>query len=631
MTRVGKKTIEMAAEERPWQERNLEVMSLGFAWIGALVGEAGGKGAADAEKAYQDARAGLRENQSPAAMDRLSALFRLSPFDEDLLLLALHAHLSARPKRVTPHVTQSTLALCGSESLAKSWDRLAPTAPLRRFQLIDCAERPVSAETSIVIDERIARYLMGDDVVDQRVAALVSQVDGGPCPKRHHPGIEKLAGRLASSPRPLAMIIGRRDSGRRAAAAALASSFGMTIAEVRARILDAASDLLPVLAREAALSGFALLIDIDQAEGKRLFEERLAQFDGFVIAIAEVRHEFAFSISALRLEPLDADDRVQLWQETLRPHTAEVHKSIEAIAQQFKFGPRAIAAAAADGGDLWQACRERASRELDELADRISPRYGWDDIVLPRDVIHDLKAAAAQVRHSALVYGAHGFARKHVRGRGTSVLLSGPSGTGKTMAAEVIANDLRLDLFRIDLSRVVSKYIGETEKNLRAVFDAAESSGAVLLFDEADALFGKRSEVKDSHDRYANIEVSYLLQRMECYSGLAILATNMKSHIDAAFMRRLRYLIDIPFPDAAARLLIWQKAFPAEMPCAALDFDALARLDIAGGNITVIAINAAFLAAADGVPLEMSHIARAARAEYRKLDREFRLNWLGVS
>jgi SpoVK/Ycf46/Vps4 family AAA+-type ATPase len=194
-----------------------------------------------------------------------------------------------------------------------------------------------------------------------------------------------------------------------------------------------------------------------------------------------------------------------------------------------------------------------------------------------------------------------------------------------------VAKDLNLDLYRIDLSRVVSKYIGETEKNLRAVFDAAEASGAVLMFDEADALFGKRSEVKDSHDRYANIEVSYLLQRMESYGGLALLATNMKSHLDPAFLRRLRYVIDVPFPDAAARRLIWQKAFPAEMPCAPLDIDALARLDIAGGNIAVIAINAAFLAAADGAPLEMRHIARAARSEYRKLDRELRLNWIGVT
>jgi SpoVK/Ycf46/Vps4 family AAA+-type ATPase len=195
------------------------------------------------------------------------------------------------------------------------------------------------------------------------------------------------------------------------------------------------------------------------------------------------------------------------------------------------------------------------------------------------------------------------------------------------MAAEVIAHSLDLDLYRIDLSGVVSKYIGETEKNLKAVFDAADQSGAVLFFDEADALFGKRSEIKDSHDRYANIEISYLLQRMESYGGLSILATNMKGHLDSAFLRRLRFALDIPFPDAALRQQIWARSFPNELPKESLDFAGLARLEIAGGNISVIAINSAFLAAAEGVPLAMRHIARAARAEYRKLDKEFRIPW----
>jgi SpoVK/Ycf46/Vps4 family AAA+-type ATPase len=332
-----------------------------------------------------------------------------------------------------------------------------------------------------------------------------------------------------------------------------------------------------------------------------------------------------------RLEPLEPEDRIQLWQDALGPKATGLRDDIAAVAMQFKFGPRTIASAAQEGVDLWQAARERASREIDTLADRLAPHYTWDDIVLPDHVIHDLRAAAAQVRHQTLVYGDYGFARKYPRGRGISMLLSGPSGTGKTMAAEVIANDLGLDLYHIDLSRVVSKYIGETEKNLRAVFEAAEASGVVLLFDEADALFGKRSEVKDSHDRYANIEVSYLLQRMESYTGLAILATNMKSHLDAAFLRRLRYVVDVPFPDATARRLIWQKSIPAEMPCAGLDFDALARLDIPGGNIAVIVVNAAFLAAEDGQPLNMRHLAQASRAEYRKLDRELRLNWPGMA
>jgi SpoVK/Ycf46/Vps4 family AAA+-type ATPase len=262
------------------------------------------------------------------------------------------------------------------------------------------------------------------------------------------------------------------------------------------------------------------------------------------------------------------------------------------------------------------------SLQPDTPAERLVPRYTWDDIVLPDDVVRDLRAAAAQVRHQARVYGDYGFARRYPRGRGISLLLAGPSGTGKAMAAEVIAGDLGLDLLRIDLARVVSKYIGETEKNLAAVFAAAEATGAVLLFDEADALFGLRSDVKDSHDRYANIEASYLLQRLETYDGLAILAVSTRSHLDPALLRGLRYVVDVPFPDAAARRLIWQKAIPAEMPCASLDFDALSRLDIAGGNIAVIVLNAAFLAAQDGRPLDMRHLAQATRAEYRKLNRE---------
>jgi SpoVK/Ycf46/Vps4 family AAA+-type ATPase len=207
------------------------------------------------------------------------------------------------------------------------------------------------------------------------------------------------------------------------------------------------------------------------------------------------------------------------------------------------------------------------------------------------------------------------------RGFGISALFAGETGTGKTMAAEVIANDLRLNLYRIDLSAVVSKYIGETEKNLRRLFDAAEDGGAILFFDEADALFGKRSEVKDSHDRYANIEINYLLQRMEAYSGLAILATNVKSALDQAFMRRLRFVVNFPFPSVAERKGIWQKVFPPQAPVKDLDADRLARLNLTGGNIACVALNAAFNAAQAGVPVTMPLILEAARTELRKLGR----------
>jgi SpoVK/Ycf46/Vps4 family AAA+-type ATPase len=233
------------------------------------------------------------------------------------------------------------------------------------------------------------------------------------------------------------------------------------------------------------------------------------------------------------------------------------------------------------------------------------------------------------VRYRARVCDEWGFAEKSNRGLGLSGLFAGPSGTGKTLAAEVLANELELDLFRIDLSTVVSKYIGETEKNLRRVFDAAEEGGAILLFDEADALFGKRSEVKDSHDRYANVEISYLLQRMEAYRGLAILATNMKEALDPAFLRRLRFVVLFPFPDQAQRAEIWRRIFPAKTPTDSLDIDGLARLSISGGNIRNIALNAAFAAAGSEEPVRMPHLLGAVRLEYEKLEKPLTHTELG--
>jgi SpoVK/Ycf46/Vps4 family AAA+-type ATPase len=307
------------------------------------------------------------------------------------------------------------------------------------------------------------------------------------------------------------------------------------------------------------------------------------------------------------------------------------------VAQQFHFGPadleRVVAAARhrarlrgagdepLDDADLWQSCRLRAGRSLENLAQPITPCYDWADIVLPDDVQRQLWEIAQQVAQRHRVYENWGFGAKLSRGRGISALFAGPSGTGKTMAAEILARHLALDLYRIDLAGVVSKYIGETEKNLRRVFDAAEESGAVLFFDEADALFGKRSEVKDSHDRYANIEIDYLLQRMEDYRGLAILATNRKSQLDQAFLRRLRFLVDFPAPDTGLRLRIWQRVFPPGVQLDGLDYGLLARLDIPGGNIRNIAVNAAFLAVAAGCPVGMEQMMHAARREYAKIDK----------
>jgi SpoVK/Ycf46/Vps4 family AAA+-type ATPase len=279
------------------------------------------------------------------------------------------------------------------------------------------------------------------------------------------------------------------------------------------------------------------------------------------------------------------------------------------------------AATGVDGPTLWRACRRLAGAEMEDLAQRIVPVAGWEDIVLPPQVAARLREIAAQVEQRARVYGEWGFGPRLNRGRGIAALFAGPSGTGKTMAAEVLARHLGLDLYRIDLAGVVSKYIGETERNLRRVFDAAEAGGALLFFDEADALFGRRTEVKDSHDRYANVEIDYLLQRMEEYRGLAILASNRKSALDRAFLRRLRFVVELPFPDAAARRRIWRLAFPPQTPLARLDWDALSRLELAGGNIRNVSLNAAFRAADAGDAVSMSHLAAAVRAEYAKCEK----------
>jgi len=270
---------------------------------------------------------------------------------------------------------------------------------------------------------------------------------------------------------------------------------------------------------------------------------------------------------------------------------------------------------------VWKACCVATRPQVDDLIQRIEPVAGWEDIVLPQEQLEILKELAAQVKQRSRVYGEWGFAAVSSRGLGISALFTGDSGTGKTMASEVLANELQLDLYRVDLSQVVNKYIGETEKNLKRIFDAAEDGGAILLFDEADALFGKRSEVKDSHDRYGNIEVSYLLQRMEAYRGLAILTTNLKSALDKAFYRRIRFIVQFPFPDAQLRASIWKKVFPAGTPTRGLDAGKLSRLNIPGGNIRNIALNAAFIAAHEGGAVEMSHISRAVRGEYNKLEK----------
>ncbi len=288
-------------------------------------------------------------------------------------------------------------------------------------------------------------------------------------------------------------------------------------------------------------------------------------------------------------------------------------------------GARTQPSPAAVTEELYRACRSQSSTKLGELAQKVTPLYTWDDIVLSKDTLRHLREICLHVRHRRRVFTDWNFDKRISMGKGTSALFSGPSGTGKTMAAEIIANDLGLDLYKIDLSTVVSKYIGETEKNLSRIFQEAESSNAILFFDEADAIFGKRSEVKDAHDRYANIEINYLLQKMEEYEGIVIMATNFQKNIDEAFTRRLRFIVEIPLPDRNYRARIWRNIFPAETPCAEdIAFDFLAgKFEISGGNIKNIALNAAFLAAENSGVVSMKHIIRATRREFQKMGRMF--------
>jgi hypothetical protein len=384
--------------------------------------------------------------------------------------------------------------------------------------------------------------------------------------------------------------------------------------------------------REAILGRAAIVIEVDDADDGQTRRRAASLLDALSwgsIASARDRLRVSRPVAQIEVARPGPPEQRRLWQAALGHRAEALNGSLDRLVGHFDLGADAITTAAAQfdpelpdiPGQLWDACRAQARPDLDELAQRMVPRAEWEDLVIAADQLETLREIAMHVRERTHVYENWGFARKSSRGLGVSALFEGASGTGKTMAAEVLANQLRLDLYRIDLSQVVSKYIGETEKNLRRVFDAAEAGGAILLFDEADALFGKRTEVKDSHDRYANIEVSYLLARMESYRGLAILTTNAKDAIDGAFTRRIRFVVRFAFPDASERAEIWRRAFPRETPTEALDPAALAGVSLTGGSISNVALGAAFLAADEGDSVRMRHVGRAAMSERAKLER----------
>jgi ATP-dependent 26S proteasome regulatory subunit len=573
------------------------------------------------------------EISPPPALETLCKLFGLSPFDRAVLLMCAGMELDSKFAGICAKANGDARRDYPTFSLALGalpdahWSAVTPNAPLRRWRLIELQRGSDLTESRLRIDERVLNFLTGVTHLDERLAGVVEPL---PPPTDLVDSQRAIAEQIAAVLRnpagaglPMIQLCGNDAGAKRAVAAAVSAAVGLNLHALPAEVLPndtrELESLIRLWEREAALAASALLIECDEVENQFAPVRFIERVSGVLFVGSRerlrLRHRAAVSFDVTKPT---TEEQQALWK------NAGVNGQVEALATQFDLSAASIRAAAAQSNspeELWTACRAQARPRLDNLAQRIDPRATWNEIVLPAPQLAMLREIAVHVRQRAKVYETWGFAQKCARGLGISALFAGASGTGKTLAAEVLANELRLDLYRIDLSQVVSKYIGETEKNLRRVFDAAEEGGAILLFDEADALFGKRSEVKDSHDRYANIEVSYLLQRMEAYRGLAILTTNMKDALDPAFLRRIRFVVQFPFPDAAERIEIWRRMFPAETPVDGLNMTKLSKLHVAGGNIRNIALNAAFLAADMNEPVRMNHVLRAARTEYTKIEK----------
>ncbi len=595
--------------------------------------------------------------EPPPATLLLSRLLGLSAFERDILLLcaALELDLTIADLCVhlRPRQPYPTFALALNLFDASHWDALAPDRPLRYWQLLEIhqpAGQPLTT-SALQVDERIVYYLKGYNRLDDRLAPLLLPLAVSVSEKTLPPSQEAIVDRLRrslqqadpTSPLPLVQLVGSDAASQQLMAQQVATSLGLRLYRLPVELLPAQTRELDILARlwqrESLLLPLALYLDTHELDASSPAGQAsplarfLAHSNGlyFLGTREGLRHLGKPTLTQAVAKPTPTEQQ-QVWEQAIGDLAPE---SPTRLATQFNLNEPEIGEIARQcreewesGGAgesfhdcLWCACLAHTLPRLEGLAQPLDPRVTWADIVLPAAELDLLHQLADQVETRSQVYDQWGFRRRMNRGLGISTLFAGDSGTGKTMAAEVLANALQLNLYRIDLSAVVSKYIGETEKNLRRLFDAAEDGGAVLFFDEADALFGKRSEVRDSHDRYANIEINYLLQRMEAYRGLAILATNRKGALDAAFLRRLRFIINFPFPGVPERRAIWERVFPPETPTADLDLPRLARLTLTGGSIHNIALNAAFLAAKAGEPVTMKRLLSAARTELQKLDR----------
>ena len=628
------------------------------------------------ERATRDLRSRTARTLATGRGLRLAALadrLDLGRGDLDALVLALAPAIDRKYGRVygylndDPVRTRPTVGLAADLAGGDPSTRLAPFgpgSPLVEWGLLRVGGDPDTplAQRPLSVPDRLVDHLLGGDdlppgsegwlFVDRPTTAI----EDLPVPGTVSSSVERLIERVRRADRadrvrqPLAVLDGPYGTARGDAVAAVAAATDRPLL-----VVDCSRGLpderLRTVRLEGLLRGAVVhlrgpddAIDADGVSGSSDGEddrlrELLSALDGlpgpvFVSvngplparALAAVTDHAAVSISF----PRPAFERRRAyWSGLDLPADADP----SALASTFRLPPGAVDDAMATARRLARSAGEPLSAEhvyagaraqtgdaLGRLAERIEPRYEWDDIVLPGDAMAHLREAAAHLRHGGTVYDNWGFADRFAAGTGLTALFAGPSGTGKTMAAEVIANDAGLELYRVDLSTVVDKYVGETEKNLGRVFDAAADADAVLLFDEADALFGSRSAVSDAHDRYANVEVNYLLQRIEAHDGPVVLTTNLKGNVDEAFLRRITVGIDFPRPDREARAAIWRLIFPAETPVADLDIDYLAGFELTGGNVENVARAAAFLAAddpdADGV--EMEHVVRAVRRELQK-------------
>jgi SpoVK/Ycf46/Vps4 family AAA+-type ATPase len=619
------------------------------------------------------------------ALPELALLFDLSPFEVQTLVICLAPELHRKYDKVfvylqddiarkKPSIDLVLNLLC--EADAERWKArgiFSLHAPLLRSGILQVVDDHTSPSASsdlarfLTVDPRILDYLLGNTGIDKRLAdsaqlflSPVSMDDVLLDTAVKNRILNIVLGHLdPAKPRGKKLVLhlyGPRGVGKRDLALGICRKLGCFLLYLDIELVMAkeaeAGTLLRLAFREGVLQQAVIYIDhIDALASSndtrskallKLLARMIAEYGWLTVLAgekpwpAEGMFETAVFLST-HLDVPAPELRQIAWEKVLQRMGLQHSRSWAAeMAAQFRLTPGQILDAAqyadyhyqiGEGkksitlNHLYAAGRSQSNQKLTELAAKIEPAYGWNDIVLAEEKIIHLKEICSQVKHYHRVFGEWGFGKKISHGKGLSVLFSGTPGTGKTMTAQVMARELQLDLYKIDLSGVVSKYIGETEKNLARIFYEAETSNAILFFDEADALFGKRTEVSDAHDRYANIETSFLLQKMEEYEGVVILATNFRSNMDEAFTRRIRFIVEFPFPDEESRCRIWKTHFPPEAPVSKeIDYRLLARqFQVSGGNIRNIVLNAAFIAAQNGGTIEMEHIYNGARREFEKI------------